>query len=489
MISVDPTGTGSLRSAFNSLMAIRWRGARVLVRRAVVDQDYLSLGGKGLMAIGNPAIQGGATKTQMFQRWFDYMLGQQVLASDGSFMREYIEKGYNAGRAFAQTEVGGYTSRFEGDRKATLFQLAVVELQGIIEAVSQKAVRAVASGILHGLRPARIARDVQRAIDTVALPRTTALVELITVKAFGEATLDVYESAGVRRVGLVPETLLVPSRDARSRRITPSGRAGSRSRRGEAPGIRTIQRIKQHERGVERIVAGGLVRVKTAGDKRVCKVCRGIAKRGPYRINKARALIPAHPRCRCVFVPVVTKERVADTIRKMENGKYRLYSMSGKNLGTFESLEAAKKHEREVEFFKHRDEGEGNPNHDPETGRFTSGEGGIGGQPGMHDLGPIVKSEEGLDFHEAPDHNREAVMFGREQPVKLRSYNVSKHGKKVGSIRETVVQRNERQSSKIAGGRNEVVEWKVTAIKPDGTLYSYRETTRKKAVASLAKRS
>lgn len=34
--------------------------------------------------------------------------------------------------------------------------------------------------------------------------------------------------------------------------------------------------------------------------------------------------------------------------RKKVNGKHR-------NLGTFRSLEAAKKHEREVEYFKHQE--------------------------------------------------------------------------------------------------------------------------------------
>jgi len=46
-------------------------------------------------------------------------------------------------------------------------------------------------------------------------------------------------------------------------------------------------------------------------------------------------------------------------IRKLASGEYRLYSRkndpkSGKrrNLGTFGSKEAAKKHEREVQYFK-----------------------------------------------------------------------------------------------------------------------------------------
>ena len=46
-------------------------------------------------------------------------------------------------------------------------------------------------------------------------------------------------------------------------------------------------------------------------------------------------------------------------IRKLSSGKYRLYSRKTdprthkrRNLGTFGSLDAAKKHEREVQYFK-----------------------------------------------------------------------------------------------------------------------------------------
>jgi len=47
-------------------------------------------------------------------------------------------------------------------------------------------------------------------------------------------------------------------------------------------------------------------------------------------------------------------------IRKLKSGKYRIYSKGKsskdgkrKNLGTFNSLEAARKHEREIQYFKH----------------------------------------------------------------------------------------------------------------------------------------
>jgi len=47
-------------------------------------------------------------------------------------------------------------------------------------------------------------------------------------------------------------------------------------------------------------------------------------------------------------------------IRKLKSGEYRLYSRKKsaktgkrKNLGTFKSMAAAKKHEKAVQYFKH----------------------------------------------------------------------------------------------------------------------------------------
>jgi hypothetical protein len=59
------------------------------------------------------------------------------------------------------------------------------------------------------------------------------------------------------------------------------------------------------------------------------------------------------------FVVPVAPFRSPVMIRKLKSGKFRLYSRkldprTGKrrNLGTFDSRDAAEKHEREVQFFK-----------------------------------------------------------------------------------------------------------------------------------------
>jgi hypothetical protein len=47
-------------------------------------------------------------------------------------------------------------------------------------------------------------------------------------------------------------------------------------------------------------------------------------------------------------------------IRKLKSGKYRIYSKKidpethkRRNLGTFDSIEDAKKHEKDIQYFKH----------------------------------------------------------------------------------------------------------------------------------------
>jgi hypothetical protein len=47
-------------------------------------------------------------------------------------------------------------------------------------------------------------------------------------------------------------------------------------------------------------------------------------------------------------------------IRKLKSGEYRIYSRSTnprtgrrRNLGTFDSLDAARRHERAIQYFKH----------------------------------------------------------------------------------------------------------------------------------------
>lgn len=64
-----------------------------------------------------------------------------------------------------------------------------------------------------------------------------------------------------------------------------------------------VEQVVAPEPAVE--VAAEEVNVQTAGDDRVCDECDDIAAAGPYSLDEAEDLIPAHPNCRCTFVPAV----------------------------------------------------------------------------------------------------------------------------------------------------------------------------------------
>ena len=138
------------------------------------------------------------------------------------------------------------------------------------------------------------------------------MIELLTVRAHAEASLDVYEAAGLQTVGLLPESKaqakVVKDAQTKQKAKTSAKDAkrsgpGARTRTsGSAPSASTIGRIRRAELATARRL-GENVNVRTAGDDDVCPTCEAISEDGPYSINTARGLIPAHPRCRCLFTP------------------------------------------------------------------------------------------------------------------------------------------------------------------------------------------
>lgn len=84
-------------------------------------------------------------------------------------------------------------------------------------------------------------------------------------------------------------------------------------------------------------------------------------------------------------------EIITEHIGKVEGG-YRLYSRKGKNLGTFPTKAGAEKHEREVQYFKHMDEGEVVPGKFGRSGKYYK-------NPDIKI--PTMKSGEPYDYFES----------------------------------------------------------------------------------------
>lgn len=331
---VDPTNTGKLRRKFRAAMRQRWNQMRVLTREMLKERDLLALKSGGLMQVHAPAITGAGSKIDVFQRWFDLALGNAVLQKDGSWMRLFLTEAYTVGTQFGQLQAKTQLShQLAVHRQDALVTLARVELEGVIEAVSQQSVRAVAEALLVSANPMQVVRRVMNVIEKIGVSRSNAMIELLVVRAHAEASLDVYEVAGLKAVGLVPESRAQAKvvTDAKAQQKTKDAKAtktarrktgpGSRSSREVVPSSRTISRIRAAELRVARAL-GENVNVRTAGDNDVCPVCERISEEGPYSINTARALIPAHPHCRCVFVPADDRRfarDIPDALRSLED--------------------------------------------------------------------------------------------------------------------------------------------------------------------------
>jgi hypothetical protein len=173
-------------------------------------------------------------------------------------------------------------------------------------------VRAVANGLLLKKSRMDIVRAIWDRIDKIGITRTNAMVDMLIVTAFNQATLDCFEAAGIKQVGLIAEAKQqLKLGDAKRKKRSTNRRTGPGSRisRKKAPSSSTIRRIAAAEEALAKLKR---VNVRTAGDDEVCDICEGIAENGPYSIDRARALIPAHPRCRCAFVPAGDKRFARD---------------------------------------------------------------------------------------------------------------------------------------------------------------------------------
>lgn len=283
----DPTQTLDLRVGFTRVLDKRWNALAKLTTQAVFKEDRWGLAHMSVASIGMVANSDHVTA---FQNWFDAALNAVVLGLDremwiGSFISRAFERGWHRSEMIVNQQFP-----VAYDRASVIVALTVTEIQGAMEAVSQQAVRAFSNGIINRSMTRKIAADIKDRIMKIGRTRSRATAANMIVRAHAEASLDVFELAQVQQVGLVPERLRVVKDTVVDAKKPPSGRTVSRRKKTE----RKLQALKR-------------VEVLTAGDDDVCPICEDIADEGPYTVSQARGLIPAHPLCRCAFIPYYDK--------------------------------------------------------------------------------------------------------------------------------------------------------------------------------------
>ncbi len=212
-----------------------------------------------------------AGKAAAFDRFIRELLDAEVLeltagGTSSGWQNTYVRASYSRGVEHADRAIraaggtpppGAVAQTFNQPIHARSLELLFArnfnELRGITDATAQQISRVVTQGLATGQGPREMARELTRVVDTIGRNRSLVLARTETIRAHQEATLNRFEQGGVDRVV-------------------------------------------------------GLAEFATAGDDRVCPDCQELEGQ-TFTLDAARGIIPVHPNCRCVWLPVVRPTR------------------------------------------------------------------------------------------------------------------------------------------------------------------------------------
>jgi hypothetical protein len=213
----------------------------------------------------------------MFSTWYTNAIYAQVIG-DGKWFTERLVQAYKKGLNEAAKDLRRDPPMYDETSLTARVhaQQAKHELEGVLDATVQQSTRMVYSALLSKQRPSVLYRWLISRLLSIALVRMNSWVNASVVATFNNAKLDYFKGQGIRKVGIDPE--------ARTNIVHDHSHL-------------TLDRKKKPKPFPK------VVEVLTAGDNDVCEQCEDISQDGPYDIDEARTLIPAHPNCRCAFVP------------------------------------------------------------------------------------------------------------------------------------------------------------------------------------------
>jgi len=281
ILSVDPTRTLTLRKRLISVLNRKFNALKAMITESIVTNDCFGLGITTNEAIrpGEFAFLTDPEKTQQFMEWFtkNIQLGvlelvttQQIGSAVNAFwLNAYIDTAYKKGMQRARTELTkkGYPISPERsvnadfnlpvhvDRVGLLHTRAYKNLKGITDEVDKQISDVLAQGMAEGKGQQELARELNKKIDSIGKNRATLLARTEIIRSHHHATIQEYENWGAIGVTVLAE-------------------------------------------------------FQTAGDVEVCEKCNAIARKrtkfgnGVYTLSQALSLIPVHPQCRCVCLPL-----------------------------------------------------------------------------------------------------------------------------------------------------------------------------------------
>jgi SPP1 gp7 family putative phage head morphogenesis protein len=296
-LGVDPTRTTLLRNQFSADISRRFRKLRDAVVDFMDDKDALGLKDRrSFIILVQPReyeFRTDSGKLQAFNDWLLQQMAAGILSPpEGAdptqpWTWEYIDSSYRKGLTnayFESKKTGhakaagiGQTSKEQFLALAfaqpeTRFKVQLLAtrsyelLKGVNATMGSEMNRILAQGMIDGIGPVRIAKQMADKIDSLTRARALTIAHTEVIYAHAEGQLDAFEKLGVSELGVKAEW-------------------------------------------------------STALDGRVCPLCAAMEGR-MFKIEASHGMIPLHPRCRCSWKPaMVTEDRKkvlkgVDTFRK-----------------------------------------------------------------------------------------------------------------------------------------------------------------------------
>ena len=276
---IDPSRTNMISRAFLAEMNRRFAWLYKETKKLLVDDDAFGLIERTKFVVhatpGSYAFASNPQKLRAFHKWLKDQVDAGILVVSGTgisgqpWTYQYIELAYKkgVGRAYTDVTKGGIAAPspdfYMGSRdqflrtafaqpiamsKVELLGLrAFDQLKGITASMSQQMSRVLATGLIAGQNPLKIAREMQKVIGGLSRTRARMIARTEIIHAHAEGQLDSFRLLGVEQLGIMAEW-------------------------------------------------------STAGDDRVCPDCGGMEGE-IFTVDEAEGMIPLHPNCRCCWIP------------------------------------------------------------------------------------------------------------------------------------------------------------------------------------------
>ncbi|MDH3359947.1 MAG: phage head morphogenesis protein [Desulfobulbaceae bacterium] len=310
MLVNDPTRTITLRSRFVAEMNRRFKKLTDIIHESVVTNDCFGLEETPRITIqaaaqpGQFAFPRSADKVEGFMQWLsdqneEFILsggrrgirtisraGGGVVSGADAWTSVYIESAYQRGikRGRAELRKAGvdipdfgdtpgrdpitvaFNQPFHADRVGLLYTRTFNDLKGITTAMEGQVSRVLAQGLAEGRNPRDIGRMLNMVVTGDGLSVTDTLGRFIPAR---------------RRAQMLARTEVI-----------------------RAHHVASINEYRQA--GIEGVKVKA--ELSTAGDGAVCVICASLemdTQAKPATLDEIEGMIPVHPNCRCVAIPVV----------------------------------------------------------------------------------------------------------------------------------------------------------------------------------------